>query len=890
MPRPPRSVRIRSLVLGALFTASTLPFAQGQFVERAKEVGLKHRVTPGLDLMFGPPPDNDYVLDWTQTGMAIGDLDGDGDLDLIAVGGLNRNSVFRNDGGTFVDVTATAGLEANDLDRSISLGDADGDGDLDVFIGVLEGGDLGAQPGRSRYYINQGGFVFEERSALAGIFGAGHSLTGNWADFNKDGLLDLYVGEFHLGPNRYYENNGDGTFGEKSGALGIDHTGSAHSVNALDSNDDGRLDIFCGVDFDVVKIVGVPPSEWKGNAAFMGQSTPGTFVDDTLGSGYDYFNAPMGSTVADVDYDGDPDIYQSDIGRNPLFINNGWPESGNPWTRAEVPYGIDNENVLAPGGNPGSEQKTSGWAVFFMDVNLDPWIDLYVVNGHVAGVNPFSAIMQRDQQNFLFLGDGPPDFHFTDATATYGLDDHHDDRAGAVGDMDGDGDLDILVSPTSGRLRYYENQVDPGSNGWVIVDLVTGTSAPRGIGAVVEWTDNIGTFPHKRWIGSQSPTASQNDVRAHFGIGTEATAEFQVTFPSGMVKSGLVANANSTLTVTEPEMIRLSDRTLPVPAASLPGEPNEVTVTAFAYDSAGVMLDGTAVVDIDIPGLTATGPVVHVVDNEFERTFGVSTVPGPYRVQVNFDGWPVEIEPIVHLTGVVSPARSEIRVSPRSVVAGSSQMLEVLVAPKDSRTVSIGTGHDVVVQVVGVGLQTATDLGDGRYLATFLPAATPATRAVNVTVQGLPLTSTTVEFSGPVSAAQTSVDVFTPLPAQSATPHQMKVVVTPRDAGGRLIGPNADVRLRLSEGPSSPSGGRSTVSGGRKPTPKSTTKKPFGGLLDPPGTVRLKPGFPKGGQPDGRYVFVLEKTETADLPIGRVYLYVEGEFVKSVPFDFNPTH
>ncbi len=484
----------------------------------------------------------------------------------------------------------------------------------------------------------------------------------------------------------------------------------------------------------------------------------------------------------------------------------------------------------------------------------------------------------------------PPLSSMKDESAAFGLNDMIDDRAGAAGDMDGDGDLDLFVAPTAGRLRYFENQLST-TNGSILLDITTGTSAPGGVGSVVQWTDSQGN-PHTRWVGSDAPTASQNDQLVHFGIGAETSVDLEVDFPSGMhltLSDVLPYNGVSPQSIVEPEMIRLSTRSLSIPLAALPGEPDEVTVTAFAYAQDGTALDGTALVTIDAGSLVPTGPVQHVAGNEFQRTFEGAATQGSHRVEVSFDGWVVEIRPVVHITGLMSAVRSLVRTIPSGVRAASGETFIVDVAPRDNASRTIGPGHPVVVDLVGAGQETAVDLGNGLYRATFTAPLAPGSYDIDISVQGLPLDGPVMEVAGACDGAVSDLLFFSPLPAQSATPNQLKLLFTPRDAQGRRLGPLADVELILASAPvgrgslGGPGGTRSLSGAGLK-GPKPGAQVPF------PGDALTIRHDLTVSRDDGSFLFVIEKPmESEELPSGVFTLLVGGTPVRTELFHFDPT-
>jgi len=848
-------------VLSLLFLLAAAP-AQ-TFVDRTDELGIVHEHNPGFDRIGEHP----WLHDWSQSGIALGDLDGDDDLDVVACGGPLPLHVLRNDGATFTDVTDASGVASGGIARVPALGDVDNDGDLDLFLGTVERGE-GDVGGDSRLFVNDGTGVFTDVSEVAGTFGAGHTIHAKFADLDNDGLLDLWTGEFHGTPNHWYRNNGDLSFTEMGALMELDVGGSTHVLAVADTDGDGWLDGFVGNDFSATRMADLVIN--SGDAMIQGQPD-GTMIDVSGGSGYDVETGIMGLTVADVDYDGLLDVYKTDAGPNDLVLNQGWPGSGTPWLDQTGAFGVLVDAVPDP-QNPGEDGVAISWGCAFFHADLDPWLDLYVANGMVAG--PFETENQhtRFQQDYFFVGQGPSQaFAFADETQNYGLLRQVDARGIAVGDVDGDGDLDLFVSATAGPLCYFENQLDRAGQGWLKVVPDPLTSNRDGAGTLVSWTDALG-LPHLRQIGSDGPTASQNPNVAHFGLGTEASVDVTVAFRSGITRTIAGVAPDTVLTVTEPELVRLSTRTLPIASQAGPGDPTEVVVTAFAHDASGTPLDATADVTIEADGLVATTPVTNVGGNEFSRTFAAPQAAGSHRVEVAFDGFAPRISPRVHAYGSPTIGASTVRVRPEAVRAGSDDTFTVRIAPKDAAGVSVGSGLPLVLEpLAGEPSLTGTiDLGNGLYEATYAAPRAPGLYPIDLTMgpTSLPAVAT-IEVGGapegvdpngvgtpggPVQQTASDVYIEDPNPVNSATPHQFKVLVTPRDLAGRRLGPRTRVAVEVA------------ADAGTAP-------------------VALRRLAPLDG---GEFPLILEKEPPpfADPATGTLTIRADGRLVATVPYDF----
>ncbi|MDF1799173.1 MAG: FG-GAP-like repeat-containing protein [Planctomycetota bacterium] len=840
---------LRTLGAPALLVAAlvaTAP-AQSSFQERAAAVGLAHSATTGFDRVGWLPS----MLDWVQTGAGLGDLDGDGDVDLVACGRFEGTSLFLNQGGSFTDATAGSGLESSGLDNCVALGDYDGDGDLDLFLGSM-GPFEGPIASHDRLLRNDGTGQFTEVPGAIDTRGGGHTIHAMFFDLDHDGDLDLHLSQFNGTPNQLHINNGDGTFTERASQLGADVGGSTHAVGIADFDGDGYVDILVGNDWMVTAAAGMQSNENDKHLAGVGD---GTFVDVTAGSGIEIFGTfyatTMGLAVGDVNYDGLPDVFRSEYGPQNLAINHGWP-SGGPWTQEQVAYGVD--SPLVPHDViPGNFGPAVGWGVRFLHADHDLWLDLYEVTGHISIGDP------RDQRNFLFRGDGPASqFHFSDATAAMGLYEERDDRGLCVGDPDADGDLDLIVLPAAGDLRYHENDASTSSDGWLEVVVQTNTSAPGGAGTRVEFTDSAG-YPHVTWIGADGATASHNELLAHFGLGEEPAVDLTVTFQSGLAVQLFGVLPNQRLTVVEPELVRLSKTKLP--SAQIGGVA-QLHVRAYAHDSSGSPLDGTATVTIDVPGLAPSGPVVHVGGNEFRRSFQPAATPGSHRVAVSFDGWSPRVRPTVNYIGEVSATLSTLRLFPDCVRAGSSDTIEVVVTPRDEKGIPIGKGFLVGAYLPGPGgipPTKLTDQGDGTYRAT-LPA--PAKAGLHRLLLGIKTPSGFTQFQAPslfeAASVATSADHYeeVPNPTFASSPGQLKLTLTPRDSAGLRLGPGAAIDLQL------------------VPTVGST------GVIELPALRRVTP--------DGTFHFVLERLSGTPpySGAGDLLVSVDGNQTLSVPYQF----
>jgi len=533
-----------SLTLMASIATMQLALAQNwQFTDVTTSAGFTYE--HGISTPAFTQVDVERFI--VSTGVASGDYDNDGWIDLYVVrGDAGPNLLFRNKGdGTFEETGAAAGL---DLTGVISAGplfaDFDGDGDLDLFIGAIGG--LGVMP--PSLFRNLGDGTFEDITPADGIGLLNNSFSASAGDYDRDGDLDLYIAHWIEGGNSgvgsLFENDGNANFTDVSFTTGLfGLVDSDFAANFSDINNDDWPDILLAADF--------------GNSRVFINNQNGTFTNTTNPAVITDENG-MGAAVGDYDNDGDLDWFVSSIW-DPNGISEGnWGVSGNRLYRNLGDGTFEDATDLA-----GVREGYWGWASSFMDFNNDGHLDIFQVNGFTlpqGGLVLPTEYYTDPSRMFVSNGDGT----FTEQSTALGVDDGGQGRGIVCFDYDRDGDIDIFVANNNEAPIMYRND---GGNSFNYLDVQLAGQAPNteAIGAKLYLT--VDGVTQMRELRAGTNYASQNPASAHFGIGSATTVdELRVVWPHGHVTTMLDLPAGQQVTV------------LPAPTLSWPpGETSGVS-------------------------------------------------------------------------------------------------------------------------------------------------------------------------------------------------------------------------------------------------------------------------------------------------------------------------
>ena len=564
--------------------ASPNATANVRFADVTAESGLA-----GFRHVSGSAEKN-YIIEVTGSGVALLDFDGDGLLDIYLVngstleprpGGPPRAALFRNNGDrTFRDVTAAAGVANERWGQGVCVGDVDNDGAPDLYVTNF---------GPNRLFRNLGDGRFVDEAVRSGVAVDSWSTGCAFGDYDGDGWLDLYVAGYVAfdiqnpppsparhqaskadasaqaavgmgaaysagapyctyralpvmcgprglrgAPDHLFHNNGDGTFTDTTRQAGVTDSKGLYGFGVawVDLDDDGRPDLLVANDSG-------PNYVYRnvGSGKFENISYPfGAALD---GNGRE--QAHMGVAIGDYDNDGRDDIHITNFADdfNVLYHNH----DGTSVTDVSYSSGIAQVSI-----------PFLGWGTDFLDYDNDGWLDLLVVNGHVyPAVDRMPWNTSYAQRALLFRNLEGKRFEEVGAAAGEGLTTPRVSRGSAVGDLDNDGGVDIVINNIDGAPTVARNVGGASAGHWLTIRLIGDPErkCPRdAVGSVVFVT--AGGVRQRGEVASGRGQISQSDLRVHVGLGRQTTvSKLDVRWAGGNAASYVIDRVDSLITIDQ---------------------------------------------------------------------------------------------------------------------------------------------------------------------------------------------------------------------------------------------------------------------------------------------------------------------------------------------------
>ena len=550
------------LLSGVLLSAaaeSPAPDVEFTDVTRAVGIDFKHEHSA---------TSNKYLIETMGGGVALLDYDNDGRLDVFFTNGARLDDPMpqgkapdksdpafwnrlyhQSEDGTFADVTQKAGLTGmpqNYYGMGVAVGDYDNDGFQDIYVTNYGGNTL---------YRNGGNGTFTDVTARAGVAAGQWSASAGFFDYDNDGRLDLFVTRYvdwsfqnnrHCGAttpgyraychpdnfagitNLLYRNNGDGTFADVSSKAGIANPdGKGLGVAFADYDDDGFMDVYVAndsVQCFLYRNNGDGAFEELGLLAGVGFNEDGkTF-------------AGMGVDFGDYDNDGRPDVLVTDLSneRYRLFRHNGDGSF---------------QDVTNMSGVGGATLPFSGWSTRFFDYDNDGWKDVFVAQGHVMDTIEKTSPNLRYLQPPLLLRNESA--RFVRVMAGEAFEKDWAGRGAAFGDLDNDGDIDIVVSNAGQQAVVLRNDGGNRRN-WLGIRAAGTRSNRDGIGSRVKVVSGSGSTQYFT-VNTAVGYLSASDRRVLVGLGNDSVARLvEIRWPSGTVQQFENVKAGQELVATEP--------------------------------------------------------------------------------------------------------------------------------------------------------------------------------------------------------------------------------------------------------------------------------------------------------------------------------------------------
>lgn len=472
-------------------------------------------------------PNGDGILEMSG-GVAAGDFDNDGWVDLYAVGGDGQSNLLLKNmaDGTFSDTAEFA--EVNLLAKSSgpSFGDLNGDGLLDLFVGSVSGS-------APKLYLNRGNDKFLDMTESSGLVLPGNNFGATWGDYDKDDDLDLVITHWSSVSSDHYpyfwRNNGDNTFTDVSEEVGIKTV-----MQQFGSRDKSFTPTFADIDNDGWQDLLLVSDNHR--TRIFKNNQDGTFLDitnrDIISD-----NAGMGSAVGDYDNDGDLDWFVSAI-----TFKDGVKHFGSLTPGNRLYQNQGDGTFIDKTDEAGVRDGYWGWASCFADLNNDTHLDIFHVNGMQGdGID----IRFKDDPSRLFMSNG--DGTFTESSLDVGINDRGMGRGLVCFDYDRDGDIDLYIANYNQAPKLLCNSGN--TNNFVNIKLQEKSTNSQALGARIYVTAN--GIEQMRELRAGNNYVSQNPVEAHFGLGQATRLDsVKIIWPDGQQSQLKDLDINQFITIS----------------------------------------------------------------------------------------------------------------------------------------------------------------------------------------------------------------------------------------------------------------------------------------------------------------------------------------------------
>ncbi len=478
-------------------------------------------------------------------------------LILLAAVALLASPVFAQD---FADISKTSGVADDGLGKGVAFADIDNDGFVDLYVSN--------KGGTNKLFRNNGSGLFEDITAIAGagIDDPGFSMGSVFGDYDNDGLVDLYLakgGRYEIEANRLFHNLGNGKFEDVTDKAGVGLKSFTYSASFVDYDNDGRLDIYCanygpgaknilyrnngdGTFTDVTDLAGVGDLSWswmgvwadvngdnlqdlyvvngrypagEPNRLYLNKGD-GTFKDVTREAGVEDSNWGLGAAFADIDNDGDLDLFVSNyVGENGLYLNNG-----------QGVFAVASDRVK-------KDHRGWGKGPAFGDIDNDGDLDLYEGDCKLAN----QLYVNDGKGNFTDVASEQPQLQCSTVRT----------KGTAFADVDNDGDLDLYVVNWGAANKLYLN--DQNDKNWLEVKAVGSVSNRDAVGTRITVLKD-GKLVAVRDVSTATGFCAQNPLVAHFGLDSAASYDVIAVFPSGIEARINGVSTGQLLEIVEPTL------------------------------------------------------------------------------------------------------------------------------------------------------------------------------------------------------------------------------------------------------------------------------------------------------------------------------------------------